>query len=278
MHNGIYPCIWFDGQAKAAAEFYCTLFPNSKITADTPMVVNFELNGTRFMALNGGPQFKINPSISMFVRCASIDDTNTLWARLIEGGSVMMPIDKYSWSERYGWVKDKFGLTWQVSVVDKEGDKPGITPSFLFTKDKFGRTQEALTYYTSVFSDSAIDMLLAFPEGDINAGKVMFSSFRLGDNPFIAMESPGAHEFTFNEAVSLVIDCHTQEEIDYYWDKLTDGGKESMCGWLVDRFGVSWQVVPNVIGKLMQDPDKARRVMPVLLQMKKLDIKKLMEA
>src|SRR5690349_7429212 len=122
MTNQMYPCLWFDGKAKAAADFYCSIFKNSKITTDTPMVVRFELNGQQFMGLNGGPEFK------------------------------------------------------------------------------------------------------------------------------------------FNEAVSFVVECENQEEIDYYWNKLTAGGQESQCGWLKDKFGLSWQIVPKILAKLLSDPEKAPRV------------------
>jgi predicted 3-demethylubiquinone-9 3-methyltransferase (glyoxalase superfamily) len=140
MKNPIYPCLWFDGQAKAAAKFYCSVFKDSKITVDTPMVVNFELNGKKFMGLNGGPNF------------------------------------------------------------------------------------------------------------------------------------------TFTEAVSFVVDCETQEEIDHYWSALAKGGEESMCGWLKDQFGVSWQIVPTALGSLMTDPSRAQRVMQVVLRSKKLNIEELKNA
>jgi predicted 3-demethylubiquinone-9 3-methyltransferase (glyoxalase superfamily) len=134
MTDPIYPCLWFDGQARTAADFYCSVFDDSKILADNPMVVTFQLRGTKFMALNGGPQFK------------------------------------------------------------------------------------------------------------------------------------------FNEAVSFVVDCDTQDEIDYYWNTLTEQGEESMCGWLKDKFGVSWQIVPKALGRLMSDPKRAEKVMQALMKMKKLDI------
>lgn len=134
MTHQIYPCLWFNGQAKAAAEFYCSVFKNGKILSDTPMVVTFEVNGTKFMGLNGGPQFK------------------------------------------------------------------------------------------------------------------------------------------FSEAISFVVNCDTQDEIDYYWDKLTEGGEESMCGWLKDKYGVSWQIVPAIIAELMSDPEKAQRVIKAFMNMRKLDI------
>lgn len=141
MKRQIYPCLWFDGQAKEAAQFYCSIFENSKITADNEMVVTFELNGKQYMGLNGGPEFK------------------------------------------------------------------------------------------------------------------------------------------FNEAISFVIDCESQEEIDYYWSKLTaDGGSEGKCGWLKDKFGVSWQVVPTILPKLLSDPEKAQRVVQAFMKMKKFDIKALENA
>jgi len=141
MKNEIYPCLWFDGQAQEASKFYCSIFPNSKITADNQMVVTFELNGKKFMGLNGGPDFK------------------------------------------------------------------------------------------------------------------------------------------FNEATSFVIECETQEEIDHYWEKLTsNGGQESNCGWLKDKFGLSWQVVPTILPTLLSNPDKAQNVMEAYMKMKKFDIETLKNA
>ncbi len=279
MNSNIHPCLWFDGNAKEAAVFYCSLFNKASITVDTPMVVNFELNGKKFMGLNGGPMFKINPSISVFVHCTSIAETNELWNKLIEGGKTLMPIDKYPWSERYGWVQDRYGLTWQVSITTGENTLLRITPSLLFTSNQFGRAEEAINLYSSLFDNSATAMLAHYPAGDANAGKVMYSEFNLNQNDFIAMDGPGTHEYTFNEGVSLVVECETQEEIDFYWNKLTeDGGQESRCGWLKDKFGVSWQIIPATIGKLMSDPEKGQRVMQAVMQMKKLDIAAMMNA
>ncbi|CAH0154725.1 hypothetical protein SRABI27_00623 [Pedobacter sp. Bi27] len=141
MAKPLVTCLWFDGQAEAAAKYYCTVFKDSKITQVTPMVVTFELNGNKFMGLNGGPQFK------------------------------------------------------------------------------------------------------------------------------------------FDEAISLMVNCDSQEEIDYYWNTfVNDGGTESVCGWLKDKFGLSWQIVPSNIGELMATPDRAKRVMDAVMKMKKLDMKKMEEA
>jgi predicted 3-demethylubiquinone-9 3-methyltransferase (glyoxalase superfamily) len=279
MTNQIYPCLWFDGQAKAAADFYCSIFKNSKITVETPMVVNFELGGKKFMGLNGGPNFKINPSISIFATFESIDETNFIWNKLIEGGKALIEIDKQDWSERYGWLQDKFGMTWQISVVNNDGDKAKITPAMLFTGDRFGQAEEAVNFYTSIFENSGIDVRFHYPESSPFKGKLMYSEFNLKQHDFKVMDGFGNHEFGFNEAVSLVVDCKNQEEIDYYWNKLSgEGGQESQCGWLRDKFSVSWQIVPTILGELMGNPEKGQRVMQVVMQSKKFDIEKLKNA
>jgi predicted 3-demethylubiquinone-9 3-methyltransferase (glyoxalase superfamily) len=279
MTNQIYPCLWFDGQAKAAADFYCSIFKNSKITVETPMVVNFELDGKKFMGLNGGPIFKINPSISITATFATVDEVNEVWNKLIEGGKTLIQIDKQDWSKRYGWLQDKFGLTWQISVVNNEGDKAKITPSMLFTNDRFGQAEEAINFYTSTFENSKIDLLINYPEGSPFGGKVMYSEFNLKQHNFIAMDGPGNHEYAFNEGVSIVVDCKNQDEIDHYWNTLSgDGGQESQCGWVKDKFGVSWQIVPTILGELMSNPEKGQRVMQVVMQSKKFDIEKLKNA
>jgi predicted 3-demethylubiquinone-9 3-methyltransferase (glyoxalase superfamily) len=278
MTNQLHPCLWFDDQAKAAAELYCSVFKNSRITTDTPMVVMFELNGKKIMGLNGGPMFKMNPSISLFATFETATETNEVWEKLIIGGKALISIGKHPWSECYGWLQDGFGFTWQLSVVGNKEDKPKITPSFLFTGNRFGQAEEAIRFYSSVFDNSETNVLFHYPLGDANAGKVMYSEFTLNKYDLIAMDGPGVHEHTFNEAVSFVVNCETQKEIDYYWSKLTDGGEESMCGWLKDKFGVSWQIIPSIIGKLMADPKKGQRVMQTILKMKKLDIESLVNA
>jgi predicted 3-demethylubiquinone-9 3-methyltransferase (glyoxalase superfamily) len=275
MNNNLHPCIWYEGNAGAAALFYCSLFPQSVITNDTPMVVNFELNGQQFMGLNAGPQFKSNPSISFFVTCESDEEINELWSQLSEGGLVMMPLDKYEWSERYGFVQDRFGLSWQLKKGSYAGITQKISPCFLFTGDNYGKAAQAVNLYTEIFSPSSVNGILLYEEseGAHVAGRVKHSQFSLDGNVFMAMDGYGNHAFKFNEAISFVVECRNQEEIDYYWNHLTaNGGVESRCGWLKDPFGVSWQIIPMQMGLMMSDPVKAERVMQVVLQMKKLDI------
>lgn len=270
MSEKTYPCLWFDGQAKAAATFYCTIFPESEIIQESPMVVNWELNGQRFMGLNGGPMFQLNASISVFANFDNIDTLNKAWEKLLEDGKVLMPINQYPWSERYGWLKDKFGLTWQLMLSNNNL----LLPSMLFSNKQFGNAQSAMQLYTSIFPSSGIDVTELYgPENPEQAGKLMFGQMHLIDKPIIVMDGPGDHYFEFNEALSFVVQCEDQAEIDKYWNSLiADGGQESMCGWLKDKFGVSWQIIPASLSKLMSHSNNGQKVMEALLKMRKLEI------
>ena len=280
MTNQIYPCLWFDGKAKEAAEFYCSIFSNSKITADTALVVKWEIEGTTVMGLNGGPMFSINPSISLFVTCDSTEETERIWNSLLEGGKAMMALDKYPWSEKYGWVADKFGMTWQIMLGKLPDGMQKIIPSFLFAGEQYGMAVEAINTWVALFPNSKAHELMLYQEAEPQpAGNLKFGHFTLNNTLFAAMDGIGDHTFKFNEGVSLVVECDTQEEIDRYWDELTgNDGRESMCGWLADKFGVSWQIVPKIIEKLMSDPEKGPRAMQALMKMKKLDIATLQNA
>lgn len=279
MDNLIYPCLWFDRNARKAAEFYCSAFKNTKITAENQMAVTFEAEGHKFLCLNGGPEYTINPSISFFVVCETEDEVDKIWNVLIVDGSELMALDSYPWSKKYGWVQDRFGVTWQLSYgkIADVGQK--ITPMLMFTGNHAGKAEEAIHFYTSVFERSDIKSISRYTKDDNDVeGTIVNSRFNLGKNVFMAMDSSLPHQFVFNEAISLVVDCNNQNEIDYYWDKLTSGGEESQCGWLKDKFGVSWQIVPTILGELMNDPSRTERVTNAFLKMKKFDIGKLINA
>ena len=279
MENQIYPCLWFDGNAKVAAEFYCSVFVKSRITSDNPIVVVFLSSGQKFMCLNGGSEYKPNPSISFYVICETINEIETAWNKLLDGGNVLMPLDKYDWSEKYGWVQDKFGISWQLTFGKFQEVGQKFTPTLMFTNKQAGRAEEAISFYSSVFDNSSIVGILKYSSGENDVkGYVKHAQYKLGEQVFMAMDSSLTHDFNFNEAISLVVECDTQKEIDLYWQKLGMEGEESQCGWLKDKFGVSWQVVPSILGKLMNDPEKAPRVMKAFMKMKKFEIEKLVNA
>ncbi len=274
MKNQLYPCLWFDGKAKEAAEYYCAFFEDSTITSENPIVVMFELLGAKFMGLNGGPNFKINPSISFFAYCDSVEEIDKKWNALSAGGKVMMPLDTYPWSEKYGWCQDKFGVTWQLMISKGAGQK--IVPAFMFTQPQSGKAGDAIKFYSTIFKNADVKIISRYENGEQDVeGYIKHAQFTLNDQLFIAMDSSGPHGFTFNEAVSIVVPCDNQKEIDYYWNKLTEGGEESRCGWLKDKFGVSWQIVPAILGKLMSDAGRRDKVMQVIMQSKKFNIEEL---
>jgi len=279
MKNSIYPCLWFDDNAKAAAEFYCSIFNHSKIIDNNPMVVRFEVEDKLIMGLNGGPMFKINPSISLFVICETEEEIVTLWNKFIKDGNIMMPLDEYPWSKKYGFVTDKFGVCWQLMLSELPAGVQKISPCLLFVGDQYGKAQEAINQYTSIFPNSEIQSLSLDESEDLQqSGSLKYGNFKLQNELFAAMDGFGDHNFQFNEGFSLVVECDTQDEIDTYWTKLTEGGSESQCGWLKDRFGVSWQIVPSILSKLMADPEKSQRVVQAFLKMKKFDIETLLKA
>lgn len=294
----ITPCLWFDNQTEDAVKFYTSLLNNSKIgrtarydeasaqvsgkPAGSVLTVEFEIEGNKFLALNGGPAFKLNPSISLFVYCDGEKVIDELYNKLKDGGNILMPLDKYDWSPKYAWVQDKFGLSWQLDV-EKINSSQKIVPALLFGNEKFGKVKEAVTFYTSVFPNSKLIMEAPFDKSAGLADKtLLFAQFKLSDYLFNAMSgSTAKHDFDFNEAISFIVDCKDQQEVDYYWNKLTsEGGEESMCGWLKDKFGVSWQIVPRILPELLQDkePAKSQRVMKAMLQMKKIDVADLEKA
>lgn len=271
MNNLIFPCLWFDGNAKDAADFYCSVFDASRITQESPVVIVFELDGFKFMALNGGPKYKINPSISFFVNCGSEEEVEVKWAALSQGGTVMMPLDKYPWSEKYGFCQDRFGVNWQVMLGSIMGQN--IVPALMFTQDQAGKAEDAIGFYTGVFDDSETVSLSRYePDEPDVEGTIKHGLFKLGGQYFVALDSSAPHDFRFDPGVSLVVECDTQDEIDYYWENFTAEGEESRCGWLIDKYGVSWQILPSMIADLMSDPEKAERVTQAFMNMNKLDI------
>lgn len=287
----IVPHFWYDKEAGEAAEFYTTLFEDSSIGSrvkiyDTPSgtaeTVTFKLAGQSFMSISAGPIFQFTPAVSLQVICNTLAEVDRLWKSLSNGGSVLMPLDVYPFSEKYGWTEDKYGLSWQIMYLPDQLISQKITATLLFTDEQYGKAKEAMEFYTSVFENGAIDGFDYYGEGDEQnkAGTVQYGLFNLEGQNFVAMDSGMAHGFTFNEAVSFLVNCDTQEEIDYYWEKLSFVPELEQCGWLKDKFGFSWQIVPTIMNDLMttNDPKQLQRVTQAFLKMKKFDIAELKKA
>ncbi|KTD11070.1 DNA binding protein [Legionella gratiana] len=294
----ITPHIWFDKEAREAVEFYISLFPNSKIMNittlhDTPSgdcdVVSFELSSQSFMAISAGPLFKFNPSVSFLVnfnlaeRKDAREKLDSLWNKLLSKGTALMPLQEYPFSKHYGWVQDKYGLSWQLILSDiRSEERPPIIPALLFVGNVCGKAEEAINFYMSIFKNSRWNNVTYHdsrhdPEKE---GTIAFANFILSGKWFAAMESALNHDFAFNEAISFMVNCETQEEIDYYWEKLSAVPEAEQCGWLKDKYGLSWQIVPTALGEIMKHGTREQidRVTQTFLLMKKFDIAALKRA
>ncbi|MGE5326706.1 MAG: VOC family protein [Deltaproteobacteria bacterium] len=287
----ITPHLWFDKQAKEAAELYVALIPGSKIKnvstiRNTPSgdcdIVSFDLAGQPFMAISAGPLFKFNPSISFHLKCKTKEEVDAIWAKLSEGGAVKMPLDSYPFSERFGWTDDRYGLSWQVMVAGGNEIKQAITPALMFVGAVCGKAEEAMNLYTSVFKAPPPQVFARYGKGGgpDKEGTIQFAQFTLAGQEFAAMDSALQHNFAFNEAISFIVPCETQQEIDYFWEALAADPNVGQCGWLKDRFGVSWQITPTVLNQMMGcgDPQKVGRVTQAFLRMKKFDLAALQRA
>ena len=296
----ITPHLWFDKQAREAAELYVSFFPGSKITnvrtlTNTPSgdcdLVSFELAGQPFMAISAGPYFKFNPSVSFHVNCDTKEEVDSVWERLSPGGKVLMPLDTYPFSARYGWLEDKYGLSWQVIHTGGASIHQKFTPVLMFVGNVCGKAEEAIDFYASVFQgapDGArtggtkAEVLARYGKGEEpdKEGSVRYARFLLLGLEFGAMDSAREHKFAFNEAISFLVPCDTQEEIDYLWGKLSADPKAEQCGWLKDKYGLSWQIAPTMMQAVLGSGDKQRmeRVTQAFLKMKKFDIAALKQA
>lgn len=228
------------------------------------------------------PQFKITPANSFFVTCASEAEIDKVWAGLIEGGFALMALDKYPWSEKFGWVQDRFGVNWQLMLGKFAHPAQQIAPCLMYVGAQAGKAEAAINLYTQTLPGSKIHFIDRRGAGeDDTEGTVRHAQFELAHQMFVAMDSGLGHAFNFNEGFSLQIMCENQAEIDTYWEKLiADGGEAGPCGWLKDQFGISWQVTPTVLYEMLHDPDtvKSQRAIQAMFQMSKFDIATLQQA
>lgn len=288
----ITPMLWFDSNGEEAVKFYLSLFPNSKINlvthytdafvevtgkpAGSVMTIDFSLNGQQFTALNGGPDFKFTPAVSMFVQVNTIEEGDAIWNKLADGGLVMMEYQEYPFAKKYGWLNDKFGMSWQVIVC---GVPLHISQSLMFIGKEAGKTEEAINYYVDLFKkapgkgwdNSKIEDLARYEEGEGDTvGFIKHGAFVLAGETFKALGSSYEHQFSFSQATSFIINCNNQEEIDYFYDTLAKGGQEQPCGWVIDKYRVSWQVTPAKWAEWMCGPN-GEKAAKAMFTMKKLD-------
>lgn len=290
----IVPCLWFNDNGEEAVNFYTSIFNNSKIgtvmrygkasseVAQRPLgsvlTISFHLEGQEFMALNGGPVFKFTPATSFFINCSTETELDGYWKKLSAGAEVLMELDEYPFSKKFGWLQDRFGVSWQLSLSER---RQKITPFLMFVGQQNGNAEKAVNFYLSLIKDSRIQKVERYGAGEQGVeGTVKHMIFTLHGQEFMASDGGRDHGFTFTPAISWMINCGTQNEVDQLWEKLSANGQKEDCGWLRDQFGVSWQVVPEGLNELLdqQDPVKAENVMKVMLQMKKLEIKPLQDA
>lgn len=287
MKNKISACFGFNSNAHDAALYHTAVFQNAGISdivrntksspageEDSVLAVSYFVEDFEFLALNAGPQFSPNPSISFFVHCSNEEEVNGLWEKLSEGGHALMPLNTYPFSKRYGWIQDKYGVSWQLILPQREVSRK-IVPCLLFTQEQFGNAEKAMDFYVSVFRNSSRGFISRYGSQGSNPEAINYGALQLEGQDFVVMESDLSHDFHFSEGVSLMVHCKDQDEVDNYWEQLkSHGGEEGQCGWLKDQFGVSWQVVPDVWIRLISQKDRAKadRYMQAMIRMKKLDI------
>ena len=282
MDQVITPAIWCDGTADEAAQFYTDVFRDTSIAEQAPgIVTTVSIHGFRLSLINGGNQYAPNQSISCILNFdpllfggeeqarAYLDE---LYKRLSTGG-VLMELGEYPFSPRYAWVRDRFGMTWQLMLTDPDGDpRPFVIPSFMFGGTNHAHAEEATDTWIALFDNARRGALYRYEEGGpLDAGTVMFTDFTLRDTWMAATDSGTFHDFTFTPGVSMIVSCRDQEEIDRYWAGLSAVPEAERCGWCVDRWGVSWQVVPHNIAELMADAATRDKI----LHMGKIDLAKL---
>jgi predicted 3-demethylubiquinone-9 3-methyltransferase (glyoxalase superfamily) len=291
MKQKISPFLWFDKEAGEAARIYASVFKDSKITGTTALtntpsggveIVSAVILGQEFTLMSAGPFVKFTPAVSFLVACSTKEEVEALWKELAREGSPLMELGAYPFSERYGWIQDRYGLSWQIMLAGGVDIRPSITLTLMFVGKQCGKAEEAVSFYASVFHGAKVNDILRYGKNQApdQEGTVQHVSFSLEGQEFAAMDSAAAHKFTFNEAISFVVHCEAQEEIDHYWDKLSADPAAEQCGWLKDKYGLSWQIEPNVLSEMLQDKDagKVGRVRDAFLKMKKLDIELLKRA
>lgn len=289
----IIPFLWFEKDMKGVTDFYKSVFPGTTLQGEgglentpsgTVQMATLTIFDVHFNFMTAGPYLPFNPTVSFIVSCDTIEEVDDLWNKLSSTGKVLMELSSYPFADKYGWVQDKYGVSWQIMFSSIMKSPQKIIPTLMFAGDMCGRGEEALNFYTNVFHNSKINYLNKYGEDGVDEkvetkAVVKHAGFTI-ENFFMALMDAGRQSpLTFAQAVSFVVNCETQEEVDYYWEKLADGGKEVQCGWLNDKFGMPWQIVPTAMERMMSEGTKEQiaRVTEAFMKMKKFNIKTLEE-
>lgn len=277
----IIPSLWFAGDAEEAATLYARIFPGARIgdtqrypteglldfqqpMAGQVLTIDVELPDLRITLVNASDEFRPNPSASFLVTFDPARDADAresvdvLHAALAEGGVERMPLQAYPFSPYYAWVEDRFGVNWQLMVTEPgASQRPRVVPALTFCGSAQNRCREAMDLYIDTLPDSAWGMVAEYPEqtGPATPGSIMFSEVRLFGQWFTAMDSGAEMPFAFTEGYSLMVQASGQDQLDAFWSALSSVPEAERCGWCKDRFGLSWQVVPDNLGELMSRPN-----------------------
>lgn len=284
----IVPYLWFDHQAEAAVDLYTHTFMHSHVASNhlytesgaklagrpegSLLSIEFVIAGQPMVALNGGPVYQFTPANSFYVHCAFAEEVDRIYEKLLAGGEVLMELGQYPFSPRFAWVRDPFGVNWQIMQSDQPCQ---IVPGFLFTGSHIGQAESAIRHYVATIPHSALQTMEKSPDG-----LVQYATFTLNGQTFAATESSFDHGFDFSPAISFLLSCETEDEFEAIWSALTDASADPQCGWVTDRFGITWQIVPEALFALVHCDDEVRRerVLKALYPMQKINLAMLKQA
>lgn len=280
----------FNDQAEEAVKFYTSVFNNSEITREIrypmpegeSMAYDFTIENQAFSAFNGGPDFTMNPSFSLMVSLDTADEVDALYNKLAEGGTDLMPLDTYPFSDRYAWVQDHFGLSWQLMLAPDVPAKHKVRVSLLFAGQYCGQAEQALHDYAEIFQMAEPGHINYYQEGEAqdDRAKVNYSELNVGDQQIVFMDHGFGSDEEFSEAISFLIVAGAQSEVDYYWEKLSAHEESEAIGWLKDSHGIAWQVVPQAYFQAMETAtdEQKKRILDALFKMKKMDVARIENA
>ncbi len=281
----IIPHLWFDKEAAEAVDFYTRILSDAKknescTIKDTPSgdaeVISFQLANLDMMAISGGPYFKLNESASLMISCKSKDDVQRLYDELSVGGAILMPLGEYFFNPYYVWLRDRFGLNWQLSWKEELEADYWIEHNFLFGGSACGRAEEALDFYATVIPNTHKGFVNRYNEGEAYdaRAKINYGELVMEDRKMIFMDHGHGGDAEFTEAFSLMLICEDQDEVDFFTEKLSAVPEAQMCGWVKDQFGISWQIVPKVLRDAYQfaTDRQLAEIHQAILKMKKLDV------